>query len=321
MTGESSPINSLRKSSADARESDGETAPLVSVIVPSFNHARFVVACLESVLTDPYPSIELVVIDDGSSDGSAEIIRRWMDDHADDGPLLRYQSRANRGQTATLNELVRLATGPYIAYLASDDMLFPGGLAARVDYLEAHPDKHAVFGDCEVIDARGQRIMGSGLSDLHGVRKHRLRTNLKAEIIGNWGVPGPVLMYRKRAMLAIGGYAEGHIIEDWYVYLGLIRRDWLGFIDTVVGCYRLHGDNTMLQPGHQVRINRNLLAAATHHLPYLGFIDQYRLFQQMCSIRARVAKAEGSPMRWVWWRGLAGVLKVPVLLRDRLARS
>ena len=290
--------------------------PLVSVIVPSYNHARYVVDCLESVATDPYPAKELVVIDDGSTDGSPEIIEKWRRAH----PELRvtFNARENRGQTATLNELVRLAEGPYIAYLASDDMLHPGGLAARVDYLEAHPDRNAVFGDCEVIDANGSRLMASGLADLHGVSKERLRTNLKAEIIGNWGVPGPVLMYRKQAMLAMGGYHEGHIIEDWYIYLGFVRRGWLSFIDVPVGRYRLHGDNTMLLPDNQVRIYRNLLEAAGRHLSDLHGLDRYRLLQQICAMKATVGKREGSRLRWVAWRVVAGAMKAPLSLARRL---
>jgi glycosyltransferase involved in cell wall biosynthesis len=292
---------------------ESRTQPLVTVIVPSFNHVRYVRDCLESVVSDPYPAKELLVIDDGSTDGSPDLIGEWLDQNASTDTAVTFRHRANRGQTATLNELVSLAKGKYIAYLASDDQLVPGGLGARVAYLEANPDKGAVFGDCEVIDADGNVLMASGLRDLHGVRKRRLQTNLSAEIVGNWGVPGPVLMYRPEAMRAIAGYHERHLIEDWYVYLGFVARGWLGFIDVVVARYRLHGANAMLQPGHQVRINRDLLDAARSRWRELPPLDRYRLIQQMASIRARIAKAQGRRLRWLLWRASAGFLKLPLV--------
>jgi glycosyltransferase involved in cell wall biosynthesis len=293
--------------------------PRVSVIVPSYNHARFVIACLDSVLADPYPAKELVVIDDGSTDGSDELIRRWLEEHAGAGATLRFASRPNRGQTATLNELVATATGEYVAYVASDDMLEPVGIGARVAYLESHPDKHAVFGDCRVVDAEGRPLMESGLADLHGVRKERLKTALSAEIVGNWGVPGPVLMYRRQAMLDIGGYEESHIIEDWNVYLGFIRRGWLGFIDCVVGIYRFHGENTMSQPERQQKIAADRLDTALRHLPHLRLMDRYRMVQQICSIKGGLAKVQGKRATWLVWRAIAGALKLPILTLDTLA--
>jgi glycosyltransferase involved in cell wall biosynthesis len=307
-------------SSSDTRTLPGRISmPLVSVIVPSYNHARFVIACLNSVLADPYPAKELVVIDDGSTDGSDELIRRWVEEHPDAAAAVRFAARPNRGQTATLNELVATATGEYVAYVASDDMLEQGGLGARVAYLESHPDKHAVFGDCRVVDAEGQPLMESGLADLHGVRKERLKTALSAEIVGNWGVPGPVLMYRRQAMLDISGYEPSHIIEDWNVYLGFVRRGWLGFIDDVVGIYRFHGENTMSQPERQQKIAADRLDTALRHLPHLRLVDRYRMVQQICSIKGALAKAQGKRARWLMWRAIAGALKLPILTLDPIA--
>ena len=102
--------------------------PLVSVIVPSYNHARFVQACLESVAADPYPAKELVIIDDGSTDGSAHVIQSWIEQPSASELAIRYEVHPNHGQTRTLNELLALASGRYIAYVASDDLLVPGGL-------------------------------------------------------------------------------------------------------------------------------------------------------------------------------------------------
>lgn len=295
-------------------------APLVSVIVPSYNHARYVIDCLESVATDPYPAKELVIIDDGSTDGSPEIIDAWRRRTTIPGLAVRFMARENRGLATTLNELLSLATGPYVIPLASDDQLVRGGIAARVDFLQSNPQLQAVFGDCDVMDADGNRIQPSGLSDLHGVRKERLMRNLRAEIVGNWGVPGPVLMSTKRGLIAIGGYAPELIAEDWNIYLGLVSRGWLGFVDAMVGRYRLHGENTMLRPERQKAIYSDLYYTARSHLSGFGLVDRWRLLQQMCSIRATLASLSGRFGPWLAWRLAAGGLKVPLLAFDAFMR-
>ena len=292
-----------------------DESPLVSVIVPSYNHARYVVDCLESVATDPYPAKELVVIDDGSTDGSPEIIEAWRRTTVP-GFSVRFTARENRGLATTLAELITLAKGPLVIPLASDDMLFPGGIGCRVDYLESHPAIDAVFGDCEVIGVEGELLFRSGLSDLHGVRKRRLVRHLRAEIIGNWGVPGPVLMYRRSGLLAIGGYDPSLVAEDWNLFLGFVSRRRLAFVDHIVGRYRVHDHNTMSESSMQFRITRDLLDTAHRHLEHFGLTDRYRLFQQILSINGRLAKQQGNRLAWAAYRGLAAVMKLPLLLWD-----
>ncbi len=94
--------------------------PLVSVLIPAFNHERFVQRCLDSVLEDPYPTKELIIIDDGSTDKTAERIADWVATHCMDLPI-EYVRRENRGIAATLNELVARASGEFLRPGASDD--------------------------------------------------------------------------------------------------------------------------------------------------------------------------------------------------------
>ena len=223
---------------------DAAALPLVSVLIPAFNHERFVQRCLDSVLEDPYPAKELIIIDDGSTDQTGERIADWVATHCMELPI-EYVRRENRGIAATLNELVARASGEFLRPGASDDYLLPGGLDAQVRYLLAHPCRGAVIGDSVVVDQDGNKVHASGMCDLHGANKDLYRSDdgIRRAIISQWAIGGPVALIRKSALNTVDRWSEGLRIEDWDLFLRLAARDALGFIDVSVCAYRLHDSN------------------------------------------------------------------------------
>lgn len=218
--------------------------PLVSILIPAYNHERFVQRCLDSVLEDPYPAKEIVIIDDGSTDRTGEKIAEWI---AAQGNLLRveYVQRENRGISATWNELAARARGEFLRLCASDDYLLPGGLEAQVRYLQRHPAKRAVVGDSVVVDQYGNKLHDSGMRDLHHADKRLYGSDegIRRAVISQWAIGGPVALLHKSALEMIGRWTEGLRIDDWDFFLRLAACDALGFIDMHVGSYRLHGNN------------------------------------------------------------------------------
>ncbi|WP_158883531.1 glycosyltransferase [Rhodanobacter sp. L36] len=223
---------------------DASSLPLVSVLIPAFNHERFVERCLDSVLEDPYPAKELIIVDDGSTDGTADRIADWVATHCMDIPI-EYVRRENRGVAATLNELAARANGEFLRPGASDDYLLAGGLDAQVRYLLAHPNKGAVIGDSVVVDQDGQKLHDSGMRDLHGADKRLYSSDdgIRRAVISQWAIGGPVTLIRKSALDTVARWSEGLRIEDWDLFLRLAARDALGFIDVNVCAYRIHGSN------------------------------------------------------------------------------
>ncbi|HEV7122105.1 MAG TPA: glycosyltransferase [Rhodanobacter sp.] len=217
--------------------------PLVSVLIPAFNHERFVRRCLDSVLEDPYPAKELMIIDDGSTDSTAERIADWVAMHCMDLPI-EYVRRENRGIAATLNELAVRANGEFLRPGASDDYLLPGGLDAQVRYLLAHPGKGAVIGDSVVVDEYGNMMHDSGMRVLHGNKRlYQSDDGIRRAIISHWAIGGPVALMRRSALDTVDRWSEGLRIEDWDLFLRLAACDALGFIDVSVCAYRLHRTN------------------------------------------------------------------------------
>lgn len=238
-----------------------EMSELVSVIVPMYNHARYIQQCLDSVYNEDYPNIELIIIDDGSNDESVEVAKKWREYHQ--GKLHRFhiETQENRGICKTLNKLISLAQGEYILPLASDDYLLPGNVQLRINALSNHPDWLAVFCDTIVVDENNKLLSDSGI-EFHGGRKKILsnQTFMRREMILNWTIPGPVILARKDAYnptIGIGLYDENLYNEDIDSYYRLLARNALGFIDAKVAAYRIV-NNSM---SHNEKIKNKLRKA------------------------------------------------------------
>jgi glycosyltransferase involved in cell wall biosynthesis len=129
------------------------TTPLVSIITPSFNQVRYLESTIHSVLDQDYPNIEYIIVDGGSNDGSAEIIRRYSD------RLAWWVSEKDRGQTDAINKGLAGAKGEILAWLNSDDTYQPYAITEAVRFLLNRPELGLVYGDANFIDENG-RIIG-----------------------------------------------------------------------------------------------------------------------------------------------------------------
>jgi glycosyltransferase involved in cell wall biosynthesis len=128
------------------------TKPLVSIVTPSFNQAQYLEQTILSVLEQDYRNIEYLVVDGGSTDGSPEIIQRYA-------PRLAWWiSEPDRGQTDAINKGFSHAKGDILAWLNSDDTYQPEAISRAMDYLQSHPEAGMVYGDANLIDARGEII-------------------------------------------------------------------------------------------------------------------------------------------------------------------
>ncbi|MEA2007832.1 MAG: glycosyltransferase family 2 protein [Chloroflexota bacterium] len=136
------------------------TNPLVSIITPSYNQARFLEATLQSVLRQDYPNVEYIVVDGASTDGSAEIIKRYAN------RLAWWVSEPDQGQADAINKGFRRASGDIVAWLNSDDLYLPGAISEAVEVFQAHPEAGMVFGDAVSADAEGRLLNHLPAGDL-----------------------------------------------------------------------------------------------------------------------------------------------------------
>jgi alpha-1,3-rhamnosyltransferase len=209
--------------------------PKVSVVVPSFNHASFIQTTLRSIFNQTQAPAQLLVIDDGSSDGSPEIIERILQDCPFPSELI---ARSNRGLCATLNEGLAGTSGDYFAYLASDDVWLPDFLEARVSLLEAAPQAVLGYGHCFLIDAVNQIIDctldWAAYADGNAYEMLLQKT---------FAPMSPTVLYR-RTSLENEGWHEQAKLEDYDLYLRLSTAGDFAFDPRVLSAWRQHGHNT-----------------------------------------------------------------------------
>lgn len=209
--------------------------PRVSVVVPSYNHARFVASALRSVFRQTQPPAELLVIDDGSADGSARVAAETLKDC----PVpCEFVARENRGLCATLNEGLEKTRGRYFAYLGSDDLWLPDFLKARVSLLEERERAVLAYGHALLIDERGEVF--DCTADWADYKDGDARAMLLEQTIAPMS---PTVLYR-RAPLERRGWNERARLEDYELYLRLSADGEFAFDPRVLSAWRRHASNT-----------------------------------------------------------------------------
>lgn len=208
----------------------------VSVLIPAFNRAEFIKETVNSVLNQEYPNVELIVVDDGSTDGTFEI----LSEYAGQGKLklLTHPGRENKGQSAALNLALGATSGEFVAILDSDDLFLPGKLSAQVEYLNKHPDVGLVYG-------MGEGINGSGqwLYDIHSP-DHVEPNDPNAVLLDCYFLLPQNSLVRRSVFDQVGGFEEDfRAAQDHDMLVRIAEKTRFGFIPIKVFQYRRHGDS------------------------------------------------------------------------------
>lgn len=209
--------------------------PLVSVIVPCYNHELYVKECIESIVNQTYNNIQLIVIDDGSKDKSPVILKELQKQY---GFILECQE--NIGLTKTLNKALGYVQGKYYCAMASDDYWCLDKITKQVSYLEENPDIGFVFGKCHVVK--------------DGIIIGEIGANIKNDylcfenILKDDKIPALTVMSAKDIVVEVGGYDENLWIEDWDMWLKIANKYPVGYMDEYLGYYRNHGSNSSKNP-------------------------------------------------------------------------
>jgi glycosyltransferase involved in cell wall biosynthesis len=206
------------------------STPVVSVLMPVYNAARYVAEAVESVLAQTFGDFELIVVDDGSTDRSLRILRRF--ERRD--PRVRLVSRENRGLVATLNEMIAMARGELLARLDADDVAMPERFEVQVAYLRDHPDVVCVGTQVHFMDEFGRFKY-----NLHPEMDHDEIQELA--LSGSCPIGHTSVMMRRGPVVAVGGYRpEMEHAEDVDLWLRLGEVGRIVNLPDVLVKYRLH---------------------------------------------------------------------------------
>lgn len=220
--------------------------PKVSVLVPTYNRASYIQEAVQSALQQTCQDIEVIVVDDGSTDDTAGVIRAIKD------PRLRYTFQENRGVASALNTAARLAQGEYVAMLGSDDRWHPELLATLTRRLDEAPELGVVYARAQGMDAYGQP-----LPQLLGAPEKFPGQPLQSLLYGDC-VCAIAAVIRRTCLEQVGGFDESlHANEDWDLWIRLAEHTRFAYVPLVLAHFRIHAGS--LTSGHAQRYERVLL--------------------------------------------------------------
>ena len=268
--------------------------PLVSVIVATYNHAPFIEAALSSALEQDYAHLEVIVADDGSTDGTAERIlelaKRWPD------RLVPIVGGPNVGIVGNCNRALRVRRGTYVAFLSGDDLFVPEKLGKQVAWLEADPARTLCGHDVEAFDDE------TGEALFLTTDKTPLRSGKGATEMIERGAffSGLSLMVRSSVIPPYGYDERVGVISDWKLQIDCVLAGGAyGYVDGVLARYRVHRQSISQRSASEESVRRQYLEG---YLTTLALIEAAHPELLSSCARAR-ALYLFSEARWRAWRG------------------
>ena len=214
------------RASDSTQDRGTDTKPLVSVIIPCYNHGHFVGEAIDSVCAQTYLHYEIVVVDDGSTDRTAEAVGRY--------PGVRYVRQRNQGLPAARNRGIQESRGEYLVFLDADDRLLPDHLAISLEAFRSHPEAGWVCGNF--------RFLGSDPTWQHVHRCERLSDDFATLLSINFIAAVHTVVVKRAAVVAVGGFNEQLLAyEDHDLFLRLARQFPLHCHHRIVAEYRRSG--------------------------------------------------------------------------------
>lgn len=280
---------------------------LLTVGMVVYNGAKFISQAIESVLVQDHPDFELLIMDDGSTDGTDQIIAGFAD------PRIRWSSTEHFGVAAARNRVVQEARGDYIVWLDHDDILLPQALASYAKLAAGRPEVAVFYGDLEVIDA--ERIT---LGHRH-YQNLAQRRHLFAQLLSCNLVPMPGTMVKRTVFADVGGYDENlQIAEDYDLWLRIVAagKSFVHSGRTVVR-YRWHGSNLSadrraITQGELSIISRMIARHDLRELfPDLDWREESKSFALAFALLSQVFRQRGDVESAVAWRKKSEAFAAP----------
>jgi alpha-1,3-rhamnosyltransferase len=220
--------------------------PQVTVVIASYNHARYVRDSISSAIRQTYKNLDILIIDDGSTDDSVDTIRNYIAGLTNPARKITFIYRDNRGLCNTLNQAIEIANGDYLVTLASDDILLPRSVSLMIAAATKDTSIAGVAGSLIEVDSNNKYVP---------VLFNRLLSrNLAAKFISfserfSLAEPFPATgsLFEKLALIDVGGFSADTWVEDYYIHLKLLEAGYsLYRVKDFVALYRMHDSNSIL---------------------------------------------------------------------------
>jgi glycosyltransferase involved in cell wall biosynthesis len=241
-------------------------APKVSVVVPIYNQAAFIRETVDSVLAQDYENVELVLSDDGSTDGTTEILREYAD--REPARVRVVASERNTGIAGAFNRALDAHTGEYVAWLGGDDVMLPGKLSRQVGMLESRPEVTGCCHDAEVFDSASGKVYGRFTEVYNGGRGVR-EGGVELLLDPTYLMLPSTMMVRSSAIGDERFDPRVRASNDWLFDIVIFRNGRVVGLDDVLARYRRHQRNATSQTVDALEDALVVLALAEARFPEL----------------------------------------------------
>jgi len=273
--------------------------PLVTIIMSSYNHSHYVKEAIESAVHQSYQNIEFLVIDDGSTDNSVEVIEKLQQQYS-----FHFESRTNHGLVKTLNyALKHLARGKYICVLDSDDYWALDKIAQQVSLIEKHPDVGLCYSPIYYIDAQSNIT-----SDYNHPNNTKSGHIFEEYFRGDLHIPDGGVMIPKAIFEAIGYYDEDVELEDYQLWFKILEKYPAIYLDKYLCYYRVHDTNVSNDERKMLAWEEQVIEKWKGHPVYERSIS--KIMTRWFSKYAKYDKKKAFNL-------LFGLLKYPKVLADK----
>jgi glycosyltransferase involved in cell wall biosynthesis len=249
------------------------TEPKVSVIVPIYNQAPFIRETVDSVLGQGYPNLELVLSDDGSTDGTTEILHEYAEHHPESVKVVA--SDHNTGIAGAFNRALDAHTGEYIAWLGGDDVMLPGKLSRQTSALRVRPDAIGCCHDAEVFDSASGQSYGR-FTEVYNGRRGVREGGVELLLDPGYMMLPSTMMVRSSAVRDLRFDKRIRVSNDWLFDIELFQRGRIVGLDDVLARYRRHQRNATSQTSDALEDALVVLALADARYPDLHRLIQVR---------------------------------------------
>ncbi|MGN6194466.1 MAG: glycosyltransferase family 2 protein [Ginsengibacter sp.] len=214
--------------------------PLVTIGIPNYNYSKYILETLNSVAAQSYPNIELIIVDDASSDNSVAMIENWIENYKGKIKMFFIRNQANQGLTKVCNFLLRSAQGKYFQPLDADDKILPQKIEKQVAVLENSVNTAMIYSNSHVINDSGEITNPDYFSRIHYDKNNMPSGNIFNDLLTFNFISLPSVLINTQLAREAGGFDETIQVQDYYMWLRLSKKYEIKYLSGPFAQYRIH---------------------------------------------------------------------------------
>lgn len=218
-------------------------SPLVTIGISNYNYAKYIKYSLDSVANQTYQNIEVIIVDDFSTDNSCEVIENWIKNYDGKFPIKFIRNETNIGVSRVCNIILKNAKGKYLQPLDADDIILPGKIAKQVQFLNKEPATAMVYSNVAVINNEGIITNPDYCNRINYNRNFMPSGRILNELLAFNFISTPSVLINTEHARNVGGFDENLRLQDYYMWLKLSESYEIKYIPEITAHYRVHSSS------------------------------------------------------------------------------